>query len=374
MGVTEFERNKRYRIEVVLGYNGNKKIRHTEMFYGGKKEAVMRENEIKAQVRNNSFVNKNSYTVKNLMEEYLKYNKDKWAPKTYVSNVNWINKINDKIGHIKLQSLNVKILEDFYTYLRTETKYSDKTILHFYTLINGALNKAVQWEYILSNCNTKIEKPKVRKKEIECYSPEEVEELLKALATEPIKYQAIIMLALDSGIRRGELTGLTWEDVDFKNGTININKTTQYIKELGIFEKETKSATSDRIIYITKATLNILRRYHKEQLERRILLGSKWQNSKRVFTTDYGADMHPDTPSQIFEKIIKRHNLKKISFHGIRHTSISLLINEGIQVQVISKRAGHSSVGITHSTYSHFFENEFKEVANKLDTFLCVNS
>ena len=151
MGVTEFERNKRYRIEVVLGYNGNKKIRHTEMFYGGKKEAVMRENEIKAQVRNNSFVNKNNYTVKNLMEEYLKYNKDKWAPKTYVSNVNWINKINDKIGHIKLQSLNVKILEDFYTYLRTETKYSDKTILHFYTLINGALNKAVQWEYILNN-------------------------------------------------------------------------------------------------------------------------------------------------------------------------------------------------------------------------------
>ena len=99
-------------------------------------------------------------------------------------------------------------------------------------------------------------------------------------------------------------------------------------------------------------------------------LGTKWGNSKRVFTTDYGYDMHPDTPSQIFQKIIKKYNLKRISFHGLRHTSISLQINEGIQTQVISKRAGHSSISVTHNTYSHFFDNEFKDVANKMDSFL----
>lgn len=99
-------------------------------------------------------------------------------------------------------------------------------------------------------------------------------------------------------------------------------------------------------------------------------LGSKWQNSKRVFTTDYGADMHPDTPSQILSKIIKKHGLKRITFHGLRHTSISLQISSGIQSQVISKRAGHSNVAVTHSIYSHFFDDEFKEVADTMETFL----
>lgn len=374
MSVREIERNKRYKIEVVLGYNGDKKIRHTEVFYGGKKDAILRENEIKSQVKSHTFVETNKKTMQDLMNEYMEYNKNKWSPKTYVSNRHWIKNINARLGHIKLQELNVKVLESFYDYLQNETKYSDKTIQHHYVLINGALNKAIQWNYILYNINEKIDKPKVRKKEIECYSPEEVNKLIEVLQKENLKYQAIILLALDSGMRRGELTGLIWEDIDFKNASVRINKTTQYIKELGIFEKSTKSSSSDRIIYITTTTLNVLKKLKKEQLEDKIRLGNKWGNSKRVFITDYGYDMHPDTPSQIFQKIIKKYDLKRISFHGLRHTSISLQINEGIQTQIISKRAGHSSIAVTHNTYSHFFDNEFKDVANKMDLFLQIKA
>ena len=339
MSVREIEKNKKYQIEIVTGYNGNKKIREYETFYGGKREAILRENEIKLQIKNHTYISKNKITVQDLMNEFSEYNKDKWSPKTYISNVNWIKKINNKIGHIHLQDLNVKILEDFYNYLKNDTKYADKTIQHFYTLINSALNKAILWDYITYNVNKKIEKPKVRKKEVECYSPEEVRRLLEVLQNENPKYQAIIYLALDSGIRRGELTGLTWEDIDFKNSSITINKTTQYVKELGIFEKETKTATSDRKIYISETTLNILKQLKKEQLERKLKLGNKWGNSKRVFTTEYGFDMHPDTPSLIFKKIIKKYDLKKITFHGLRHTSISLMISKGIQAQIISKKA-----------------------------------
>lgn len=103
-----------------------------------------------------------------------------------------------------------------------------------------------------------------------------------------------------------------------------------------------------------------------------MLLGSQWKNSKRVFTTDYGDDMHPDRPYKILKQIIKKYNLKDITFHGLRHTSISLLINSGIQTQIISKRAGHSNISITHNIYSHFFDDEFKDVANKMDTFLNI--
>lgn len=374
MSVRELEKNKKYQIEVVTGYMGNKKIREYETFYGGKKDAIIRENEIKAQIKNNSYINKSKKTLKELLDEYLEYNKNKWAIKTYKSNLNWVKKINEKIGYIKLQNLNVKLLEEFYMYLRNETSLADKTIQHFYVLINGALNKAVKWGYVSQNVNLKIEKPKVRKKEIECYSPEEVEILLEVLKNENLKYQSIILLALDSGIRRGELTGLTWEDVDLDASSIKINKITQYVSGYGIYEKETKSQTSDRKIYISKYTCNVLKKFKKEQREKQILLGDKWGNSKRVFTTDLGEDMHPDTPSKILEKIIKKYNLKKINFHALRHTSISLMISKGVQSQIISKKSGHSSVQVTHSIYSHFFDEEFKEAANIMNDILQVKS
>lgn len=374
MAVKELERNKKYKITVAIGYNGNKRINHYETFYGGKKEAILRENEIKQQLKNNSFVIKNRITMQELLNEWLKYSKDIWSPKTYISNAHWCNVISKFIGHIKLQDINVKVLEGFYKEIRQKTTYSDKTIQHFYTIINTALKRAILWNYITNNPNSYIEKPKIRKKEIECYSPEDVEQLLNVLKKESLKYQAIIYLALDSGCRRGELLGLTWKDIDFDKKTLDINKSVQYTKELGIFEKETKTQSSDRTIYISDKTINILRLYYKEQLENRLKLGSKWENSSRVFTNNFGGDMHPDTPSQILERIIKKYNLKRISFHGLRHTSISLQISSGIQAQIISKRAGHSSISTTHSIYSHFFENEFQEVANTMNNILSVNS
>lgn len=374
MSIKEKVKNKKYEITVPIGYDGSKRINHYETFYGGKKEAKLRENEIKSQIKNNSFVIKSKITMKELLEEWLKYSKDIWSPKTYISNVHWCDVISKIIGHIKLQDINVKILEDFYKEIRQNTTYSDKTIQHFYVIINTALKRAILWGYIVNNPNSFIEKPKVRKKEIECYSPEDVEKLLDILQNEPLKYQAVIYLALDSGARRGEIVGLTWNDVDFNKKTLKINKSVQYTTELGIFEKTTKTQSSDRVIYISDKTINVLKAYKKEQLENKLKLGSKWGNSKRIFTTPFGGDMHPDTPSQILEKIIKKYELKKISFHGLRHTSISLQISSGIQSQIISKRAGHSSVTTTHSIYSHFFDNEFQEVANKMNDILSVNA
>ena len=117
-----------------------------------------------------------------------------------------------------------------------------------------------------------------------------------------------------------------------------------------------------------------MKKHKSEQDKQKLLLGNKWQNSNRVFTTDYGGDLHPDTPSKILEKLIKKYDLKRITFHGLRHTSISLQITTGIQSQIISKRAGHSSVSVTHNIYSHFFDNGFKEVADKMDSFLHIKS
>lgn len=381
MSVKEIERNKKYRIEVVIGYNGNKKIRHTETFYGGKKEAILRENELKIQLKNNTYVKRTNMTMLDLVNEWLESKKDNIGIKTFVEYQRYCKHITECIGHIKIKDINAKILEDFYNELRhykgkreAQNGYAEKTIKHHYTLLTEIFNSAIKWGYLYNNPNKNVTPIKVHKKEIQCYTPEEVEKLISILPNEPIKNQAIILLALDSACRRGEITGLTWKDIDFEKGTININKATQYVSGYGTFEKATKSDTSNRIIYITPTTINVLKKYRKYQSERKMLLGSQWGNSKRVFTTDMGDDMHPDRPYKILKHIIKKYDLKDITFHGLRHTSISLQISSGIQAQIISKRAGHSNIGITHSIYSHFFDSELKEVANKMDNFLVAKS
>lgn len=372
MAIKELAKNK-YKLDIPIGYNGNKRIRHIETFYGTKKEATLRENEIKLQLKSNTYINKNNITVAIFIEEWLKARKNNVAIKTYKNYEMYCKNICKYIGHIKLINVNAKVLDNFYNELKTNTNYSGRTIKDHYTFVTNLFNTAVNWNYLFVNPNLKTKPIKYTKTEIPCYSPEEVEQLLKVLKNEPIKYQAIIILTLDSGCRRGELTGLTWEDIDFGKSCININKTTQYVSGYGTFEKTTKTASSNRIVYISNVTLEILKKYRKEQLEKQLLLGNKWGNSKRVFTTEYGEDMHPNTPSKVLDNIIKKYNLKKISFHGLRHTSISLLISSGTSIQIISKRAGHSNISITHNTYSHFFDTEFKEAANSIETFLKIN-
>lgn len=84
--------------------------------------------------------------------------------------------------------------------------------------------------------------------------------------------------------------------------------------------------------------------------------------------------MHPDTPTKILDQVIKKHNLKRITFHGLRHTNVTLMISKGIQTQIISRKVGHSSVQTTDRIYSHFFEDEFKNVANVMEEFLTVKT
>ena len=368
------ERNGKYLIEVLLGMDKEgKKIRYYETFDGGLKEARLRENELKIQLKDGNLSRKMNMTLESLSEEYLELKKDKLSPITYVVYEQRIKVLNDKLGNLKLKDVNVRVLEKFYSYLKndfisekTGKNLSNTTIQHYYSIINNMLEQAVKWNYIKVNPNNKIDKPKRDRNEIEVYSKEEVIQLLECLQNESIKYQAIIYMALDLGCREGELVGLTWNDIDFKTRMVTINKTIQVTKGK-VIEKETKTINSDRKLFVSESTLNILKEYQKEQKKKRLRLGDKWGNSERVFTTEMGADMNHDTPYQIFKKIKKKYGLKDIKFHALRHTNASLKISEGIQPQIISKSLGHSSVEITHKFYSHFFEEEFKEMSNVLD-------
>ena len=241
MAIQVLEKGKKYKIIVPVSYEGNKRKTHCEVFYGNKKDAIIKESELKKQVKMGNFMCNDKITVEELIKEWLKIKKDLVELKTYVTYEKYANNIIKIIGNKKLKDVTVNVLQNFYYELRTKNSFSEKTILHHYNILANVFCLAEKWELIVKNPHKYIDRPKVHKKEMVCYSQEETKKLLRVLRNESLKAQAIITLAIDTGCRRGELTGLTWEDINLDTGEIVINKTTQYVSGVGIYEKSTKT-------------------------------------------------------------------------------------------------------------------------------------
>lgn len=371
MAITEFIKNKKYKIQVYSGYtyiNGKKHYnRINEYFYGKKSDAEIRENELKNQLRKGNYIDNKSLTYNDLIDEWYKQK----APKLDIKTINSYNglliDIRKELGHYKATDLKAIIFEKFYNKLReSERHLTENTILHYYALNNTILNQCTKWELIEKNYNSLVERPKPIKKEAKYYDDIEIEALLKDLDNEPLKYRVLILLALDSGCRRGELTGLNWNDIDFNTSQISITKTTQYLNKKIIEKDHPKNSSSRRTITIAPLTLSLLELFKEEQDKQKQLLGDKWENTNKVFTNKTGGLMHPDTPSKIFNKIQQKYGLKTLNFHGLRHTSASMLISSNVNMKIISDRLGHASSITTDRTYSHIFKKAEIEASNKM--------
>lgn len=335
MAIYEVKKNEKYIVKIHIGYCNGKRKTMSVRVYGRKKEAERVEQQLNQKYKNKAL--KDNLTMSQLIDEWLPSVKDKLARSTYNKYEMHCKKIKNGIGHIRLKNINARILEEYYNDLKKNSGLADRTISDNYAVVSDILNCAVRWEYIDSNPNSKAERIKYKKKEAEYYTPFEVQRLLEALDNE--RYQkntfsyfrnkALILFAIDSGCRRGEITGLTWEDIDLTSGKVEINKATQYLSKYGTFEKETKTDFSNRTIYVSELTLETIKLWKREQDLRHIQLGCKWGNSKRVFTNDIGEDMQPNRPYKILQDIIKDNGLKRITFHDLRHTSATLLIARG---------------------------------------------
>ena len=239
----------------------------------------------------------------------------------------------------------------------------------FYKLISVMFNQAIKWELVGQNPNLKATKPQKEKAERNYYDLQEVNTLLNCLENENIKYQTLITLALDSGMRRSEICGLRWSDIDFDTHTVKIQRSLKVVDGV-VDEGTTKTSKSKRTIVLSEITIELLKKYQSWQNDVIISMGSKWVNEKRVFTNDIGKYMHPSTCGYIIRKLTKKYDLKPICFHGLRHTSASILIHKGINPKAVSDRLGHTTTNMTMEIYSHAFNSAMQESANIFDTVL----
>ncbi|MGN1059452.1 MAG: tyrosine-type recombinase/integrase [Clostridia bacterium] len=247
---------------------------------------------------------------------------------------------------------------------------SPKTISHYHKLISAILEKAVKWQILMYNPCRRVEAPKVPKKETKYLDDMQAIRLVECLEGEPLQYQAIIITLLYSGMHRGELCGLEWDDIDFKNCLIDINKSSLYLSDRGIYDDTPKTEESKRVIKVPQYAIDILNRHRNEQLLQMLKLGDKWIKSGKVFTQWNGKAIHPDTITGWFGDFLKRHDLPHISIHSLRHTNATLLIAGGADLRTVSKRLGHADMTTTANIYTHAIKSADERAAQVLDALL----
>ena len=261
---------------------------------------------------------------------------------------------------------------------------SVKTIKNIHLVLHEALKEAVEREYILKNPASIVKVPTMKsqdieKKEIEIYTKEEQVKLMQEAGKDDI-YGSIVLFALYTGMRKGEIIGLKWNDIDFQNNIIDVNKQLSRLKNYDtnnyknktslIIQNHTKTNNSIRKIPMTDNLIVILKSHYEKQQENKKRIGSKYCNNDMVFCREDGSLLDPDTVLSKYKKIAKNAGIKQCTFHALRHTFATRALESSMTPKIVSSILGHASVQFTLDTYVHALDDKKIEEMNVFDEFM----
>lgn len=380
-----------YRLTVSEGFDLNgKPMIHRKTIHGTKKEAEVELAKFVTEVQNGLVIDGKSLKFSEFTEIWKRdYGSKELAPSTYKRYCRMLEtRLLPYFGHFYINKIKPTDIMKFYDLLEKDTQLvrkkgnngsktrkplSGKTILEHHRLLRAMLHKAVYWQLVVSNPAERVQPPKARKPKRKSYDDEQTKillENLELLSSEDTKYKVAIILTVFTGVRLGELMGLEWQDVDFKNGIISINRSSQYLSDMGVFTKVPKTESSIREIAIPEFIISLLEEYKLWYEEQKSVYGELWTNSDRLFVQADGKPMHPSTISKWFVKYVGQIGLPVINFHGLRHTNASLLVAQNIDIAVISARLGHAQISTTLDFYVHPLLSHNRKAGYALENLL----
>ena len=363
-----------YRLVVSTGKNlDGSRARRTKTIHGTRRDAEIALAEFVTEVNHGLVPEGKPITFEEFYHVWqVNYGEKELAPKTYKRYVGMLEaRILPYLGSFILDKIKPTDLMKLYDMLEKDTQIkklaknngartmkplSKKTILEHHRLISAMLHKAVYWQLIPYNPAERVQPPKVARAKRRFYDDEQCKILLNGLNEldeRELKYKVAIILDVFTGARLGEIMGLEWSDIDFKNKEVSITKANQYLPELGVYTKDPKTASSFRNVSIPDSVIEILQEYKIWYDNQKELHGDLWIESNKLFVQSDGKPMHPDTLSKWFKKFIQDIGLPVINFHGIRHTNATLLISQNVDVAVVAARLGHAQISTTFNFYVH---------------------
>lgn len=273
------------------------------------------------------------------------------------------NHIAPALGNIPLQKLTPAQRQRYYADKIREGKISTNTVRKHHDLMNSAFKMAVKQGLLLSNPAEKVEPPVVKRREMHCYSFEQLQQLLKL--SEGTRLEVLIKLAGLLGLRREEIMGLTWDHIDFEQKVIKIVEA-RTMAGNQVITKDPKTATSTRTLYMSPDIEDVLWREREKQQSYKEALGDSYQNSGYVFTHEDGRPVRPNYASELFTKFIKDNGLPPLTLHGLRHSFASIANAKGIPMYDIGKALGHSSPATTSKIYTHLLDPDHRDMLQKM--------
>lgn len=262
------------------------------------------------------------------------------------------NQINPLIGNIKLKDIKPYHIEKYHNDL-FKRGLSAQSVASLHSIISRALNYAVKQEMILKNPCQVVGKPRIPAREYTVWEPKDCHLFLSHVKIkDPYRYISYY-LAIYTGMRRSELLGLTWSNVDFIKRKIFVNQTLYYKSKDNFSFQEPKTKKSNRVIAIDETIIKELKTHRKLINEDRILYRHEYNENDLVCCNFVGAPLIPNDLGDHFRKTLTEINVPKIRFHDLRHTHATILLKIGENPKVIQERLGHASIQITLDTYSH---------------------
>ncbi|WP_261303973.1 tyrosine-type recombinase/integrase [Paenibacillus andongensis] len=372
-----------WRLTVSIGRDATGKyIRHGKTVHcRTKKEAELELSKFEIEVHAGAYIAPEKLTLHAFVDEWRdKYALQELEIKTFSIYIRILNKrILPAIGHLRLDQVKPLHIASLISELGKEGhrqdgkdgKLSSGTIQYVYRVLKNVFSRAVEWRVIKSNPVADVKSPKVVYKESQVYDEDEIQLLFEALEKEAYHWRMMITLALTTGLRRGELVGLEWKNVDLEQGTIYVKQSISDFINGNPVIKEPKTKKSTRKINLSDAVWEELREYHDYCKQLWVELEKTRDNDHFfVFFNQYGRAFYPESPYLWFRGFLKKQNLKYIKFHDLRHTSATLLINQGVHAKIISERLGHANITTTMNIYGHVLSKADKEAANKFDLII----
>lgn len=330
----------------------------TRRGFDSKEEAELAANQMTIEIENETFVNEKNVLFKDFIMDYLQIIAEPSVKAStfrgYKSAIE--NRLIPKFGHVKVKNIVPKMISAYYNELLKEG-LTEEFIHYIHAIPKTASKTAIDWKYIKNDFMNNVKAPKIPKKSVETWSIDECKKFLNRMREQKDHIFTLYYLAIYTGMRRGEILGLKWSDIDFEKKRIYVQHSLYYISGQGLVLQTPKTNSGNRNISITDEMISELQSYKVKKQEQLLKVGMKLSSEHFVVSAFGGEPLNPNTIYKQFSYDSNLAGMKKIRFHDLRHTHATIMLEIGESSKVVSERLGHSNVSITLDKYSHVTSN-----------------